>query len=207
MNTATEGSCLVRGVNPPWQAHYAWTPERGGPGLATRLFRCRFHLRRRPRQFRIHVSADSRYRLWLNGEPLGFGPAKGSLGRYYFETYDLARRLRVGENVLAAEVRHFGENSPMSEVHSPVPGFLLQGPESARLDTPGEWRCCVFDGVKPDTSPYIDNAHIFLNHVESLDARREPVDWRELDFDDRGWANAISTGAAAATGAIWGVAP
>lgn len=205
--TTSEDSCLVRGLNPRWQADYAWTSERGGPGLATRLFRCRFHLRRRSRKFQIHVSADSRYRLWLNGKLVGFGPAKGSLGRYYFESYDLARRLRVGENVLAAEVRHFGENSPMSEVHSPIPGFLLQGPGDASLDTPGRWRCCVFDAVKPDTSAYIDNAHIFLNHVESLDARLEPVGWRETDFDDRHWSAALSTGPAAATGAIWGVAP
>ena len=192
---------------PRWQAYYAWSEERGGPGLTTRLFRKVFEGRPADSGMLIHVSADSRYRLWLNGESIGFGPAKGTLGRYHFETYDIAPRLRRGANVLAAEVRWFGEHSPASEVHAPKPGFLVQGPEGAGLDTPGQWRVFVSPAITPDTTPYISNAHQFLGYFEHCDSRREPVGWRDADFDDSGWAPAIPLGAAAATEAEWGVAP
>jgi hypothetical protein len=194
-------------TTPVWRAHYAWTRERGGPGLTVRLFRRTFDARRGAASFRLHVSADSRYRLWLNGAPLGFGPAKGSLGRYYFETYELAPLLRDGVNVLAAEVRWFGENSPTSEVHSPIPGFLAQGPENAALDTPGAWRALACAAVTPDTTPYTSNAHQFLGYLEHVDTRLEPANWKEFGFDDSGWEEALSLGPAAAVGARWGVAP
>lgn len=200
-------STMVLGDDPVWQAHYAWSPVRGGPGLAVRLFRRVFSAPGGAESFRIHVSADSRYRLWLNGRAIGFGPAKGSLARYHFETYEIAGLLRPGRNVLAAEVRHFGENCPKTVVHSPVPGWLVQGPAGAKIDTPEGWRVWDSGAVTPDTSPYIDNAHIFLNHLEHLDTRAEPVGWRTLEFDDGAWSEAVSTGPAAATESVWGVAP
>jgi hypothetical protein len=190
---------------PRWQAHYAWSEERGGPGLTVRLFRRVFHVGLGVSALQVHVSADSRYRLWLNGQSIGFGPAKGTLSRYHFETYDIGPLLKVGRNVLAAEVRWFGEHSPASEVHAPIPGFLFQGPENGDLDTPGDWRVHVSKAVTPDTTPYISNAHQFLGYFEHFDARLEPVGWRDLSFDDSAWARTISLGAAEATGAIWGV--
>ena len=192
---------------PTWRAEFAWSDVRGGPGLTTRYFRRAFAIAEPGGEWRIHVSADARYRLWLNGHRVGFGPAKGSLARYYFDTYDLGPLLRPGRNVLAAEVRWFGENSPLSEVHSPIPGWLVQDEREGGLDTPGEWRVWNSDAVTPDTTSYIDNAQQFLNHLEILDTRQEPAGWRELDFDDSAWAMATSTGPAAATGATWGVAP
>ncbi len=192
---------------PAWRAHYAWTPDRGGPGLAVRLFRRVFTIPAKPASFLVHVSADSRYRLWLNGQRVGFGPAKGSLARYHFETYDLAPLLRPGRNVLAAEVRWFGEHSPASEVHAPIPGFLFQGPAELDVDTPSGWRVWADNALTPDTTPYISNAHQFLGYWDHLDTRREPAGWRDLAFDDSPWLAAVSLGPAAATGATWGVAP
>ncbi|HYD84812.1 MAG TPA: family 78 glycoside hydrolase catalytic domain, partial [Opitutus sp.] len=115
--------------------------------------------------------------------------------------------LKAGRNVLAAEVRWFGEHSPASEVHSPVPGWLVQGADGAELDTPGDWRVIASTGVTPDTTAYISNAHQFLGYLEHVDLRAELLGWRERDFDDSGWARAVSYGPARATEALWGVAP
>lgn len=200
---------LVRGGAPDaWRASWAWSPPTGGPGLTVRLFRCEFDAAAGGHEpFLIHVSADARYRLWLNGRRVGFGPAKGTLGRYQFETYDLTRLLQARGNVLAAEVRWFGVNSPASEVHSPVPGFLVQGPTGAGVDTPGSWRVWEASAVTPDTTSYIGNAQTFLNHMERVDLAREPVGWREPGFAPGGWPAAVAVGPAAAFEATWGVAP
>ncbi len=177
-----------------WRASYGWSVKRGGPGLTVRRFRCRLVLPSAPGEFLVYVSADSRYRLWVNGQPVGRGPLKGTLERYHYEAYDLASDLRAGDNLIAAEVRWFGQHAPTSEVHSWRPGFLLQGPEGTGVDTPGQWKVFVDRSVTPDVTPYISNAHQFLNHWEIVDGRVYPRGWMELDFDDSGWENAVSTG-------------
>ena len=90
---------LVWGESVPgrWRASYAWSAERGGPGLTVRRFRRRFVLAEVPDRFLVYVSADSRYRLWVNGRPVGRGPLKGTLQHYHYECYDLAPTLRGGE--------------------------------------------------------------------------------------------------------------
>jgi hypothetical protein len=110
--------------------------------------------------------------------------------------YDLTPYLRPDGNLIAAEARWFGIHTPTSEVHSSRPGFLLQGPEGAGLDTPVGWRVQVDRAVQPDTTPYISNAHQFLGHWERVDARAYPRGWTQTAFDDAGWDDAVSTGPA-----------
>ena len=57
-----------------WRASFAWSRARGGPGLAVRRFRRRLVLPETPDTFVVHVSADSRYRMWVNGKRAGRGP-------------------------------------------------------------------------------------------------------------------------------------
>lgn len=177
--------------SPQWIANWAWSQDRGGHGLTTRLFRRSFELDAVPEKLLIHVSADSRYRLWINGEAIGRGPIKGTLEHYFFETYDLGPHLRAGLNLLAAEARWFGTNAPVSEVHSAVPGLLVQGPEGAGLDTPGQWKVAASDAVTPDTTSRIGNASIFLNHLERVETAALRPGWTRPEYDDSDWEEAV----------------
>ncbi|MFC1717389.1 alpha-L-rhamnosidase C-terminal domain-containing protein [Candidatus Poribacteria bacterium] len=173
-----------------WRAAFAWSAERGGPGFCIRRFRRSFDLNSVPDEFLVSVSADSRYRLFVNGQRVGRGPLKGELKRYHYETYDVREFLKDGRNVMAAEVVWFGFRSPNSEIHSGYAGFLLQGPEDTDIDTPGAWKVQIDHAVTPDTTPY-SNITSFLDHLERVDGREYPVDWLELDFDDSGWEKAV----------------
>jgi hypothetical protein len=75
----------------------------------------------------IHVSADTRYRLYLNGESISFGPCKSYLGRWNYETVDISPYLKEGQNVLAARVLRFSyaHDGCLSMVRSQLPGFIL----------------------------------------------------------------------------------
>lgn len=188
-----------------WRAAYVWSPDLGGPGLTVRLFRKHFYLEKAPASFVVYVTADSRYRFWANGHPVGRGPLKGTLDHYHYETYDLAAYLRSGENVLAVEVRWFGDDAPASEVHARKPGLLVQGPEAAGIDTPAGWRVLADRSVTPDKTPYIANADKFLNHWECVDAAVAPGAWWTLDYDDAGWDNGVNAGVADFPG-TWGEA-
>ena len=190
-----------------WQAEYCWSAARGGPGLTVRQFRLAFTLEVVPETLLIHVTADSRYKLHVNGVLLGRGPLKGTLGTYHVETYELAPHLGPGGNVLAAEVRWYGENTPMSEVHACQPGWLVHAPAAAHLATPGDWRVRVDHSVQPDTTSYHDNAQQFLNHLDRVDLRRRMgADWANANHQEDAWDPVVRVGLPTNVRSLWGVA-
>ena len=85
-----------------------------------------FTLTEKPAKFIIHVSADNRYKLYVNGKIASLGPARGELYHWYFETVDIAGFLKAGENIISAVVWNFGEESPEAQI-SLRTAFILQG--------------------------------------------------------------------------------
>ncbi len=55
----------------------------------------------------VHISAHSRYRLWVNGQPVTFGPCRGDRWRHFYETVDVGPYLAAGANTLAVKVLSF----------------------------------------------------------------------------------------------------
>lgn len=97
-----------------------------------------------PGEFAIKVSADQRYKLYVNGEFIGFGPQRGDILHWHYETYDLAPMLHKGENCVVALVWNFGRWSPMAQ-HSARLGFILESPLD-ELDTPEGWQVAKLEG-------------------------------------------------------------
>lgn len=73
---------------------------------------------------RLKVCADTRYRLWLNGQMLGHGPARSDTANQYYDIYDVTDAIKQGENLFAALVIHYGIGTCYSRLGSP--GFLLE---------------------------------------------------------------------------------
>lgn len=53
------------------------------------------------------ISASHLYRLYVNGEAVGRGPARSDPRWPYYDTYDLTPRLRQGSNIIVVLVHHF----------------------------------------------------------------------------------------------------
>src|SRR5207244_808181 len=104
-----------------WTAQWIWEANKGqgqgGPpsfqspayqNLFT-YFRKTFDLPSGPVAAVTHVSADSRYRLYVNGRYVGRGPVRGDLVWQYYDDYDITPFLHSGKNVIAALVHYYGE--------------------------------------------------------------------------------------------------
>ena len=87
-----------------WPACWISTPESEGQYEVSH-FRKSFMLDAEPGCFVIHVSADNRYKLFVNGQLASLGPARCDVYNWNFETVDIAPYLHRGKNVLAAVVR------------------------------------------------------------------------------------------------------
>src|SRR4051812_46419263 len=111
----------------------------GVPGVF--YFRREISLPSVPAHFWVHVTADNRFLLHVNGKYAAEGPARGDLFHWRFETVDLAPLLQPGRNVLAAVVWNFGELAPVAQISNRT-GFLMQGDREAEasINTGKDWQ-------------------------------------------------------------------
>ena len=94
------------------------------------LFRRVLHLEEQPKSCKVRLSADSRYRFFVNGVSVCQGPVKGDRQVWYMDEVDLAPYLGTGENVLSAIVLRYPllhENGNFSVWRTEYPGFYLDG--------------------------------------------------------------------------------
>ena len=104
-------------------------------------FRKILQLPNRPAHFLVHISADNRFLLFVNGKRVGEGPARGDLAHWRYETFDLAAFLHEGENIIASTVWEFGVYAPLAQISDRV-AFLLEGDSAneAVLNTDATWQ-------------------------------------------------------------------
>ena len=163
-------------------------PRRGRHDFGVFHFRRMFELERQPSSFVVHVSADNRYRLFVNGEQVSSGPQRSDLMHWRYETVDLAPQLRAGRNVIAALVWNWGADKPVAQF-SRQTAFLLQGdsPREAVVNSGPEWKVLRNDGYAP--IPVLGRAvggYYAAPPGEAIDARRYPWGWEQARLHG-GW--------------------
>ena len=183
-----------------WRAKWIYHPEVDLHEKAALMFRKRVQMDQPPKIARIFVSADSRYKLYVNGSYVGNGPLKGDPYRQFYETFDISQYLIPGENVIAAYVLRFPpddrkavtfETGPVSLVNNSRGGFFLQGESEAGFDTDESWKTSL------------DPAYTFVHSIKSryagdmeeVDGRKSLTGWEQRDFKDNRWQRAICVGA------------
>ena len=126
--------------DPCWSfdADDAWNVDPRGAPAVFRRFRCPFDAN--GSDLTVDVSADERFVLLLDGEPVARGPHRGSVERWYYQTYAI-RGLKPGRHLLEAVVWRLGVHAPIAQL-SWRGGFVLKasGAYDAVLTTGrGKW--------------------------------------------------------------------
>ncbi len=154
-------------------------------------FRKEIDLADGPVSVQARISADSVYRLWVNGKLVSRGPADPGNDydprsrwshRWLYDCRDLTAFFHKGRNAIAAEVFSAGQpNYSLGKA-----GFLFEADiRSAHsritVATGPDWR------VLPATAfSFTEGDHSYLRY----DAQREPDGWRLDGFNDSGWCPA-----------------
>jgi alpha-L-rhamnosidase len=185
----------------PWPARWIAHPAAPPDSFGVYHFRRTLELDERPDRFVVHVSADNRYRLLVNGTTVAEGPAWSDVMHWRFETVDLAPHLRAGENVIAATVWNWGAYRPVAQ-HTLRTAFLLQGDTDREsvIDSGSDWTVYWNRGYAavPVRGEDIGNTYYASPPGEAVDARRYPWGWDSPGFADADW-----TAAAAAVPPVW----
>lgn len=172
-----------------WSARWVACPGAAPNAFGVYHFRKSLELTARPEHFVVHVSADHRYRLYVNGQSVGTGPARSDPQHWHFETYDLAPYLQAGNNILAAVVWNGGSNAPFAQM-SYRTAFLMQGDGEAEaaVNTGASWKCWADAAYTPEPLDMAKmRSYMVVGDGERVDGSRYPWGWEQPRYDDTAW--------------------
>ena len=90
-------------------ANWIWINGNSGLDYNTHVvFRKDFRLDSAVSEAKLAVTADTKYRLKVNGQWCADGPARAYFDHYSYDVVDLSSLLRVGLNRIECEVRFAG---------------------------------------------------------------------------------------------------
>jgi len=177
-----------------WQAAWIWDREPSREKNVYSLFRKRFELNRPARSAQALVTADSQYKLFVNGRFVGRGPARSNPAYLFFDTYEVGPYLRVGMNVVAAVVHFFGEGNERYMLGKE--GFLFElavetlDRRTLTIGSDATWKALRADAWDRNAP----REHSNQGFIEILDLRRLPPGWTDAEFDDSSWAKPFVIG-------------
>jgi len=196
------GQVATTAGNKPWNAQWISPPNITGTEYGVYYYRKTIDLPAKPSTFKIHVSADNRYKLYVNGALVSLGPARCDTYYWNYETVDLAPYLTAGKNSIAALVWNEAQFRPAAQITVRT-GFIMQGnsPVEEILNTNATWKCLRDAGRQP-----VPGYFFAASKGEMVDmAQAVKGDWTALNYDDSAWlwANKIMDGTL--KGMSWGI--
>jgi hypothetical protein len=139
-----------------------------------------------PEALPLGISADSRYKLYVNGCFVQEGPQKAlDLREWFLDTAQLAPYLKEGENILAVEVLRYPARGTVNDslLRSKVPCLYLEADALPLAEVEG-WKCSVnreirIVGETTDPAP--------IQAQEEVSATGFYAHWKEPGYDESLW--------------------
>ncbi|HRH59575.1 MAG TPA: alpha-L-rhamnosidase C-terminal domain-containing protein [Chitinophagaceae bacterium] len=181
-------------LNKQWDAFWITAPDAPAKDYGVYFFRKNFELADKPATFVVHVSGDNRYKLFVNGNLVSLGPARGDLYYWNFETVDIAAFLKPGKNTVAAIVWNDGDIRPEGQISNRT-GFVLQAnsEKEALINTNDSWKCMQSKAFKPIAGIGYA-AYYVAGPGEFVNMNNVVQNWMTNDYDDSKWNNASQIG-------------
>ncbi|MBD2129121.1 family 78 glycoside hydrolase catalytic domain [Microcoleus sp. ZQ-A2] len=176
----------------PVEAKFIWYDAIGSGRNLYGLFRKSLQIQGKVKAAVFSVFADTAYQLFVNGEFVEFGPVRFDPRFPLYDTHDLSKYLQSGKNVIAVRVNYFG-----LKTYKSIPaqaGWIGWGTVESDASKPislhtkeGLWRS------KPDKARwrYASKTSFALNAADLFDQSHEEQNWKEIDFSDDHWPEAV----------------
>jgi hypothetical protein len=169
---------------------WIWAAGEEAPVNAFIDFQGAFQLGQISSLVHVLISADSRYRLHVNGHPVGIGPARNYPGHYEFDRHDITPLLKAGRNVLDVRVHHWGEGTFHGLVLRAGLICEVQSEEGVLLSSSRSWR------AKPAAAYQFPTPRIAcqLGFEEQVDLALEQGALSGRIASGKGWGAAVEIG-------------
>lgn len=176
------------------QSSMIWSPAAPAGTQAYVAFRKEFDLAVVPTSpALLHLFADSRYLLWVNGKQLLRGPSRFHPKGPEYDSLDIKPHLKTGANSLVVLVHHYaGATSGRIMSHAPGLTAMLEADGKEILRSDGSWK-------SSNATEYRPSPDAWSSIPDVIDARLSPGAWTTTGFDDSAWS-----AAAPVDGNTWG---
>ncbi len=175
-----------------WKAKWIWDKETLTEKNVWMCFNKKVTLDNIPNELIAHISADSKYWLYINGETVVFegsvkrGPAENS---GYYDSTDIAPFLKEGENSICALVWYWDDETSYSYNSSGQGGFIFEAVnEDITIISDKSWKVKRNEAFV-DSALYPPNYRL-PEYSIYFDARSDSDDWINEDYDVSDWENA-----------------
>ena len=172
-------------------ARWLWYPSERTLANSVILFRRELEFDRRPERVTAWVSADSRYRLTVNGERVSWGPPPCDPRSLEVDPVDLTDAVSSGATTVGAAVLYYGNGDGTWPAGKP--GFIClldveyADGEREVIGTDERWRCHLDRAYPPG-----GHRRWYLRSLqETFDAREHPDGWDRPGFEDDRWLPAM----------------
>jgi hypothetical protein len=189
----------------PWAAKWISYPGNSSWDYGVYLFRKEVQIGTKPDKFIVHVSADNRYKLYINGVYVCNGPARSHLFKWNFESIDISSYLHPGKNSISSIVWNFAGHRPVAQISGQA-GFIIQGNSKVEhiVNTDTSWLVLKDNAYKP-LSVNINQFYV-VGPGEEFNCEKHPWNWMNEDFATSEWKQAQEVETAKPVGCMgeWG---
>ena len=139
----------------------------------------------------LRISANCRYKLYINGRFVQEGPQKGCRETAYVDKADIGEYCTEQINTIAVEVLYYPENAEKrndSLYYSPFPCLYVEDTgDGKETDAKTGWKCRRAEHISLSREPF-DPAPIC--GAETVSECEEVAGWKETGYDDSLWDDA-----------------
>jgi len=185
-----------------WSASWIWGSGEASPRNEWHCFRRSFTVPETGGTARLHISADSRYVLFVNGNRIGRGPVRSWPSEQFYDTYELGGHIRPGVNTIAVLVMHWGVANFYYLLGRGGLIAELEWEEAGAFDraaTGTSWRTKRLE-AQTSAAPRMACQQAF---AEVYDAGKWDDEWTLPGYDDDGWEQATVIGEAGSDALPW----
>ena len=141
--------------------------------------------------YNLKISANCRYKLYINGVFVQEGPQKGTAEQAYVDPAEIREYLLPGENIAAVEVLYYpetGSGRNDSLYYSPYPCLFIEDlSEEKQLDGKNGWKAYPADHIQVTGEPFIPAP---IHGSEQATGRMELLGWKKAGYEDSWWQDA-----------------
>ncbi len=144
------------------------------------------------RKAKLFITADDLYKLYINGDMVGEGPAQSYPHAYNYNCYDVTDLLKNGTNTIAVHVYYQGLFNIYMISADNLSGMIAelhieyQDGEKDLIVTDRSWQYTECDAYTP--SKILGHQTLFS---EDIDMSKLEYGWKENGYDTASWSNAI----------------
>lgn len=143
----------------------------------------------------IKISADTKYKLYVNGTFVQFGPSRGDKQVWYYDEVDISPYMRPGKNAIAVMVLRYPEDPTKGNhgmIRTATPGLMVEGvintkKESIDVSSNSGYKCYKDERIsfvreEERFAPLIIHEKVYGNPLYRA--------WKLPEYDDSFWEDA-----------------